>query len=60
MSMVAWCLMAVTLGAADPEAVVLEFTAPSRCLPCQQIALTHTSDESPRAASDHTQPQAAI
>ena len=38
MSMVAWCLMAVTLGAADPEAVVLEFTAPSRCLPCQQIA----------------------
>ncbi len=38
MSVVAWCLMAVTIGAADPEAVVLEFTAPSRCPPCQQIA----------------------
>ena len=38
MSMVAWCLLAVSLGAAEPEAVVLEFTAPSRCPPCQQIA----------------------
>ncbi len=38
MSMVAWCLLAVALGAAEPDAVVLEFTAPSRCPPCQQIA----------------------
>lgn len=38
MSMVAWCLLAVTLGAAEPDAVVVEFTAPSRCPPCQQIA----------------------
>lgn len=38
MSMVAWCLLSLTLGAAEPEAIVLEFTAPSRCPPCQQIA----------------------
>ena len=38
MSMVAWCLLSLTLGAAEPEAIVLEFTAPSRCPPCQQVA----------------------
>ena len=40
MHVVAWCLIAAVAGAAEPEAVVLEFTAPSRCPPCQQIAPT--------------------
>lgn len=38
MQLFALCLVAATFGAAEPEAVVLEFTAPSRCPPCQQIA----------------------
>lgn len=38
MHVVALCLMAVAVTAAEPEAVVLEFTAPDRCPPCQQIA----------------------
>lgn len=38
MHVVALCLMAAAVTAADPEAVVLEFTAPDRCSPCQQIA----------------------
>ncbi|MBM3972115.1 MAG: hypothetical protein FJ302_19995 [Planctomycetes bacterium] len=38
MHVVALCLMAVAVTAADTEAVVLEFTAPDRCPPCQQIA----------------------
>lgn len=38
MHVVALCLMAAAVTAADPEAVVLEFTAPDRCPPCQQIA----------------------
>ncbi len=38
MHVVALCLMAAAVTAADPEAVVLEFTAPDRCYPCQQIA----------------------
>lgn len=38
MHVVALCLMAAAVSAADPEAVVLEFTAPDRCPPCQQIA----------------------
>ena len=40
MHVVALCLLAATFVAAEPEAVVLEFTAPSRCPPCQQIAPT--------------------
>lgn len=38
MHVVALCLMAAAVTAAEPEAVVLEFTAPDRCPPCQQIA----------------------
>ncbi len=38
MHVVALCLMAAAVAAAEPEAVVLEFTAPDRCPPCQQIA----------------------
>ena len=38
MHVVALCLLAAAVTAADPEAVVLEFTAPDRCPPCQQIA----------------------
>ena len=38
MHVVALCLMAAALTAAEPDAVVLEFTAPDRCPPCQQIA----------------------
>ena len=38
MHVVALCLMAAAVTAADPDAVVLEFTAPDRCPPCQQIA----------------------
>ena len=38
MHVVALCLMAAAVTAVDPEAVVLEFTAPDRCPPCQQIA----------------------
>src|SRR6185295_7344800 len=36
----ALCLLLSVFGAAEPEAMVLEFTAPSRCPPCQQIAPT--------------------
>ena len=38
MHVVALCLLAAAVTAAEPEAVVLEFTAPDRCPPCQQIA----------------------
>ena len=38
MHVVALCLMAAAVTATEPEAVVLEFTAPDRCPPCQQIA----------------------
>ena len=40
MHVVALCLMAAAAAvtATEPEAVVLEFTAPDRCPPCQQIA----------------------
>ncbi len=38
MHVVAFCLVAAAIAAAEPEAVVLEFTAPDRCPPCQQIA----------------------
>ncbi|MBC7819783.1 MAG: trypsin-like peptidase domain-containing protein [Planctomycetaceae bacterium] len=38
MHVVALCLVVAALAAAEPEAVVLEFTAPDRCPPCQQIA----------------------
>ncbi len=38
MHVVAFCLVAAAVAAAEPEAVVLEFTAPDRCPPCQQIA----------------------
>ena len=38
MHVIALCLMAAAMTAAEPEAVVLEFTAPDRCPPCQQIA----------------------
>jgi S1-C subfamily serine protease len=38
MHVVALCLVAAAVAAAEPEAVVLEFTAPDRCPPCQQIA----------------------
>ena len=38
MDVVALCLLAVAMSAVEPEAVVLEFTAPDRCPPCQQIA----------------------
>lgn len=38
MHVVALCLIAAAVTAAEPEAVVLEFTAPDRCPPCQQIA----------------------
>ena len=34
------CLLLSVFGAAEPEAMVLEFTAPRRCPPCQQIAPT--------------------
>ncbi len=62
----AWCLLLSVLGAAEPEAIVLEFTAPSRCFPCQQIAPTVARlqregfpiraidiDSNPRANSQH-------
>lgn len=38
MHVVTLCLMAAAVAASEPEAVVLEFTAPDRCPPCQQIA----------------------
>ena len=38
MHVVALCLVAAAVTAADPEAFVLEFSAPDRCPPCQQIA----------------------
>ncbi len=38
MHVVALCLMAAAMTAVEPEAVVLEFTAPDRCPPCQQVA----------------------
>jgi S1-C subfamily serine protease len=38
MHVVTLCLMAAAVAASEPEAVILEFTAPDRCPPCQQIA----------------------
>jgi S1-C subfamily serine protease len=38
MHVVTFCLVAAAVAAAEPEAVVMEFTAPDRCPPCQQIA----------------------
>ena len=63
MHVVAWCLIAAVAGAAEPEAVVLEFTAPSRCPPCQQIAPTVSRLQREgfpiRAIDVDTQPNAA-
>lgn len=42
MTVVALSLLAAALTVAEPDAMVLEFTAPSRCPPCQQIAPTVT------------------